>query len=124
MAKRSDARAVAARRAALGQAIRRHRGETPQSELAQRLGVSQASISSWEQGGVALPAEQVAEVEAALGLRAGVLLIEAGFVDEALGPVDWNLAHVRRALQRAVDDLVAEVHRGDEPGRPGGQEKL
>lgn len=118
MKERSDARAVAARRAALGQLIRRHRGETPQSDLAVRLGVSQASISSWELGGVSLTLEQLAGVEAALGLRAGVLLIEAGYVDEALGPVDWNLALARRALQRAVEDLVAEVHRGTEPGRP------
>lgn len=118
MAKRSDTRASAAGRIALGQLIRRHRGETAQSDVALRLGVSQASISSWELGGVSLTLEQLAAVEAALGFRPGTLFIEAGYVDEALAPADWNLALARRALERAISDLVAEVHRSTGTERP------
>lgn len=106
MSQRNGAQTDSARRAALGRAIRRHRGEVAQSELAQRLAVSQASISSWEQGGVALTAEQVAAVEAELGLRAGILLIEAGYVDESLAPTDWSLALAQQSLERAIERLT------------------
>ena len=68
--KRSD---DPARPAAMGRAIRRYRGETNQSDLALRAGVSQATVSNWELGIVELSCEQVGILEHCLGLMQGTL---------------------------------------------------
>jgi len=84
---RSEARILAARHRALGSAIRRHRSEMNQTELAGQLGVSQSAISQWETGVAHVTIEQLSQVERALHLRSGTLLIEAGYVDQnLLGP--------------------------------------
>ena len=92
---------------ALGRAIRLHRGEMSQEDLAPGLGVSQASISSWERGGVDLTCEQVAALERRVGLRRGTLFVEAGYVDERLIGAEAGLVLALARLGKAVDTLLA-----------------
>lgn len=109
MVEDSETRATAGRRRALGRAVRRYRGGVTQGELAALLGVSQASVSSWELGGVPLTCEQVASVERRLGLAMGTLLVEAGYVAESLlggGAALVALGDLRSALSR----LEAQVN--------------
>jgi len=107
MGKNSDPRAATARRKALGQAIRRHRGERSQAELAVSLGISQASMSAWEVGIPPLTCEQVAGVEHLLVLPTGTLLVEAGYVSEAvLGATGISLLAVER-LEQALRAILA-----------------
>jgi transcriptional regulator with XRE-family HTH domain len=74
---------VAARQAALGDAIRRARGDITQAELASRVGVVQSAVSAWEAGDVDLTCEQVRAIEVALDVPIGTLLERAGFVSVA-----------------------------------------
>jgi transcriptional regulator with XRE-family HTH domain len=117
MVQGSQARARATQKKALGGAIRRHRGKLSQGELALALGISQASVSSWELGGVDLTCEQVADIEGRLRLRPGTLLVEAGYIDPALIGADGVVHHALGQLERALrsvheaiglDDLAAE----------------
>ena len=102
-------RARPPRTLALGRAIRRHRGEMAQGDLAPGLGVSQASISSWELGGVDLTCEQVAELERRLGLVPGTLFVEAGYVDPRLVGVEATAALAVGLLEHALHVLVEAV---------------
>jgi excisionase family DNA binding protein len=52
-----------------------------QTQLGDRVGVPQTTISRWEQGRVDLSVERVRAVEEALGLQIGTLLVLAGYVD-------------------------------------------
>ena len=106
---KANDRARQPRTLALGRAIRRHRGEMAQGDLAPGLGVSQASISSWELGGVDLTCEQVAELERRLGLRPGTLFVEAGYVDPHFdGPDGVRLAALHR-LDAAIATLLSTL---------------
>ena len=71
------------RRRRLGAAIRRHRGDLSQFDLAKALGVSQAGVSLWESGGVDFSYEQVRDIEQELGLPSGTLGWLAGYTDPA-----------------------------------------
>jgi transcriptional regulator with XRE-family HTH domain len=64
----------------LGKAIRAARGSLTQAQLGALLQVPQTTISRWEKGQVALDVIQVAELEQALGLEGGSLLIAAGLI--------------------------------------------
>lgn len=79
----TDARACTpeALRAALGQAIRRGRGELSQAELGRRVGRPQGSISMWESGTNVPSLEKLFDLEAALGLCRGALLVDAGLIE-------------------------------------------
>jgi transcriptional regulator with XRE-family HTH domain len=67
------------RRRRLGAAIRRHRRDLSQVDLAAALGVSQAGVSLWESGGVDFSYEQVRDIERVLGLPLGTLGCLAGY---------------------------------------------
>src|SRR4051794_31003921 len=74
---------AAGRRRALGEAIKRHRGEMSQGELGAAIGdVPQTTISRWERGVVDLTVEQVLAIEIALDLAPGLLASEAGYVSK------------------------------------------
>lgn len=73
--------ARAARRNRLGRAIREARGETPQADLGNALGIPQTTISRWERGLVDLTVEQVLSLEVVMDLKFGALLMNAGYVD-------------------------------------------
>jgi transcriptional regulator with XRE-family HTH domain len=62
----------------LGQAIRAARGTLTQARLGAMLEVPQTTISRWEKGQVALDVIQVLELELALGIEPGSLLVGAG----------------------------------------------
>jgi transcriptional regulator with XRE-family HTH domain len=64
----------------LGDAIRRARHPMSQVELAKRLGCPQSAISQRENAKVSLTVEHVYRIEEALGLPAGQILLDAGFV--------------------------------------------
>ena len=64
---------------ALGQAIRRARGDLTQEQLGDLLGVPQTTVSRWELGYVDLGVEQVRHIEETLRLRPGDLLAEGGY---------------------------------------------
>src|SRR5664280_617929 len=115
MTHRSDALAANASALALGTAIRRHRGEITQTELADRLSVSQSAISQWEAGITQITAEHVIGLERELELRSGSLLIEAGYVDEALLGVDAARRFALWKLQSAVTLLAGIGHEEDRP---------
>jgi hypothetical protein len=74
------------RREHLGTVIRSVRGDTTQFELAQRISALrgepflQTSVSRWEKGMVDLSVEQIRDVELALDLEPGSILVAAGFV--------------------------------------------
>ena len=103
MDQRSDTQAAKARVQALGAAIRRHRGEMTQMELADRLGVSQSAVSQWETGTTQITAEHAIRLERELDLRSGSLLIEAGYVDESLLGLDAARRFALGKLHSAVD---------------------
>ena len=105
---KANDRARPPRTLALGRAIRRHRGEMAQGDLALDVGVSQASISSWELGGVDLTCEQVAGIERRLGLVPGTMFVEAGYLDPRLVGVDAAAAVALGRLEHALQ-LVLEV---------------
>ena len=62
----------------LGQAIRSARGSLTQARLGALLEVPQTTVSRWEKGHVALDVIRIRELELALGLESGSLLIDAG----------------------------------------------
>lgn len=68
----------------LGAAIRQSRGSRSQTDLGLLVGRPQATISTWENGRVCPDLPMVNRLEVVLGLPAGQLLIEAGFVDASL----------------------------------------
>ncbi len=105
MEQRSDTRAPDARMTALGVGIRRHRARMTQTELATKVGLTQGSISSWEKGVVPLTCQQVALVEAALGLRTGTLFLEAGYVNLELLGANAAAAFAIGKLQAALNSL-------------------
>ena len=102
MTQPNDSQVAEARARALGASIRRHRGETSQAELADRLSVSQSLVSQWETGVVQVTAEHVIGVERVLGIRSGSLLIEAGYVDESLLGIDSARRFALWKLESAV----------------------
>lgn len=102
MKKRSDAWAAKARAQALGSAIRRRRGQMTQTELADRLSVSQSAVSQWETGIAQITAEHVIRLERELGLRPGTLFVEAGYVDDSLLGIDGARLIALRSLESAV----------------------
>ena len=104
---RSEAREAKAHAQALGAAIRRHRGEMTQTELADRLSVSQSAVSQWETGVTQVTAEHIIQLERELGLRSGSLLVEAGYVDESLLGLD--AAH-KFALWKLQEALALLAH--------------
>jgi hypothetical protein len=69
-------------------------------------------VSSWESGGVDLTVEQVFSIEAALGLSAGALLAEAGYVSLRPGSPAETLLLALRTLEDAVERLVAVADGG------------
>jgi transcriptional regulator with XRE-family HTH domain len=91
------------RRRRMGAAIRRHRANRSQADLAAVLGVSQAGISLWESGGVDFTYEQVHAIEAALGLPHGLLGRIAGYVkaSDSIGPMTVPVD--------TVDDVIDAV---------------
>ena len=105
MAEPTDSARATRRR--LGRAIQRHRGERSQEDLARSLGVSQASISSWEHGGVDLTCYQVNSIELALGLRPGTLLRDAGYVAPERVAGGRNVLAIVATVGEAVDYLRA-----------------
>lgn len=68
----------------LGQSIRTARGTLTQAQLGALLDVPQTTISRWEKGLVALDVLQVLEIETALGLESGSLLVAAGIVENQI----------------------------------------
>jgi hypothetical protein len=84
-ARRSPSAAALKRRAALGESVRRARGDLIQADFgrppADELGapVPQTTISRWEKGEVELGLEQVRAVELVLGLLRGTLGRAAGY---------------------------------------------
>lgn len=120
MNQRSDTRAAKARAQALGAAIRRHRGEMTQTELADRLAVSQSAVSQWETGTTQISAEHVIGLERELGLRSGSLFVEAGYVDESLLGLDGARRFALWKLQSAVALLAGSDDRlSPQPGTDG-----
>ncbi|MGA8724677.1 MAG: helix-turn-helix transcriptional regulator [Acidimicrobiales bacterium] len=95
-----------ARTEALGRAIRRYRGEVNQTDLALRMNVSQATVSNWELGIVELTCEQVTRLERRLGLTRGTLLVEGGYLDEALLGFDAAMCVALAKLDSAVGTLT------------------
>jgi transcriptional regulator with XRE-family HTH domain len=89
-----------------------------QTELADRLLVSQSAISQWETGTFQITAEHVIGLERELGLRSGSLLLEAGYIDEGLLGVDAARRFALWKLQCAVT-LLAGI--GVDHGRPDPQ---
>ena len=70
---------------ALGAAIRRERRnhDLTQMQLSALIGVEQTRLSRWELGKVAPDLFECVDLERALGLRNGDLLIDAGLLDLA-----------------------------------------
>jgi transcriptional regulator with XRE-family HTH domain len=90
---------------ALGAAISgaRRRAGTRQVDLGPRIGVTQATVSRWEQG--ELPSlDQVVAIEDALGLARGELLVAAGYA-----PATAPLAEAIRADTTLADDIDREA---------------
>jgi transcriptional regulator with XRE-family HTH domain len=102
MDQRSEGRASTVRAQALGAAIRRHRGDMNQTAMAGRLGLSQSAISQWETGVIQVTCEHIVELERIFGLKAGTLLVEAGYLDESLLGIDAARRYALWKLQQAV----------------------
>lgn len=120
----SDTQAARARAIALGAAIRHHRGEMTQTELADRLCVSQSAVSQWESGTFQITAEHVIGLERELGLRSGSLLLEAGYVDEALLGIDGARRFALWKLRSAITLLGGfESEDGRPDSQPGAEDR-
>src|SRR4051812_17079522 len=73
---------AAARLRQLGQAIRVARRNMSQTRLGELCGhVPQTTISRWERGLVDLTVEQIWDLETALDLKRGMLVIAGGYAD-------------------------------------------
>ena len=99
----------------LGRAIRTARATRTQAQLGALLSVPQTTISRWEKGLVALDVLQVLEIETALGLEAGSLLVAAGIVENRISVKDVSQAilvdpnvdpTVRRDLANIYENYV------------------
>lgn len=111
---------------ALGRAIRRHRGDLNQGVVADRMDVSQATVSNWELGVVELTCEQVALLEAGLGLTRGTLLVEAGYLGESLLGLDaatgWALGMLEGAMTLLTESGGMSRSGGSEPSEESAEE--
>ena len=85
-------------RVEIGEAIRRLRAEAnvSQTALAAALDTSQTQISRWELGRATPNLEQISDIEKALELRRGEVLIAAGYVDPKIGDVEQAIMGDRR----------------------------
>lgn len=97
----------------LGQVIRKTRGDLTQSEVGERsreLGFTelvQTTLSRWELGMVDLSVEQVREVEQALGVEPGYILVTAGYVNPAV----TDLVPLLRSDPKVDPDLREDLAR-------------
>lgn len=88
----------------LAEAIRAaYRGKLTQTELSDKVGVAQNTISRWSTGDVEPSLVQISAVEKACGMPRGFILRAAGFVKDASTPEeaiagDHRLDATRRAL--------------------------
>ncbi len=94
----------------LGRAIRTARGTLTQAQLGALLDVPQTTISRCEKGLVALDVLQVLEIETALGLEAGSLLVACGLVENRISVKDVAQAilvdpHVDPTVRRDLANI-------------------
>ena len=80
---------VAARRRALGLAIRDARYPTSQQSLGAAVGRPQSCVSVWETGGIELGVDRIFELEEHLGLEHGHLLRAGGYIPAERGRAWW-----------------------------------
>jgi transcriptional regulator with XRE-family HTH domain len=106
--------AAADRRKALGRAIRRHRGDGPQTAMAKALGVSQGSVSAWENGTTEPPLSRIFDIETHFGLPRGTLLTEAGYIAQTASSQPAIPAALAR-LDAAIGALLEALQGADRP---------
>ena len=95
----------------LGAALRtvREAADVSQGQLAARIGKKQSMISEYESGRKPLPLRDLADIEKALGVTHGAVLVAAGFVDQDLSARDLIMADPslsaedRRTLVKVYD---------------------
>jgi len=104
----------------LGLCIRNRRAELEmtQGDLAAKFEddygkpLMQTTVSRWELGQVSLTAEQIRNIEEALGLPAGHLLAAAGYVDLAVAPDSVEaMVLADPALDPEYRDMVVTFYR-------------
>lgn len=81
-----------------------------QRTLAERIGVKQPTISKWTRGESEPSLDTIADIEEALGLRRGYLLVDAGYVDGDLRSVEAAI-DLTDDLSPVGKDAVKAVYR-------------
>ncbi len=76
-----------------------------QAELADRVGVTQQTISRWENGEVVPPPKRLAKVAQALGLDLDRVLAYGGYLPDA---TDWPSWHVLNLCYEQMSNLSEE----------------
>jgi len=78
----------------LGAALRtvREAAGVSQGELGHRIDRKQSYLSEWESGRKPLPLRLMPDIEKALGVSRGTLLVAAGFVDQGMSARDLIMA--------------------------------
>lgn len=103
----------------VGKAIRRARRakDVSQVQLAERMGVRQATVSAWEVETSDPSLDTIARIEELLELPKGQLLVDAGLVDVTLIAEEWEVTPLLAGL--ALEDalvrarLAADAERRD-----------
>lgn len=76
-----------------------------QAQLAERVGVTQQTISRWENGEVIPPPKRLAKVAKALDLDLDQMLAYGGYLPNA---ADWPRWHVLNLLYDQITELTDE----------------
>jgi transcriptional regulator with XRE-family HTH domain len=90
-----------------------------QSQLAERIGVTQQTISRWESGEIVPPPKRLARLAQALDLDSNRMLSYAGYLDPEAENRQWDLltAFYERLAELSNDDLLLIIQRAAEEMR-------
>ncbi|HYN99315.1 MAG TPA: helix-turn-helix transcriptional regulator [Actinomycetota bacterium] len=87
-----------------------------QTQLAERIGVTQQTISRWESGEIVPPPKRLAKLAEALNLDASRMLSYAGYLGPEADGKQWDLLTVfyEHLTQLPDDELLVIIQRAAE----------